>query len=241
VTTASKTARRGRAKAQHSSANDDWGTGRSVIDIARAVLRYISVDPFSSAKWNAVIGAERIITENQDGFATPWVDHPECPAPGQALWSPGEREARKLEVDRWSMLPLQAPRDLAPQTAHVNPPGERTGRNVKAAWYALDQYHRMGWFAGGAMYVGFTMNQLQMLQNAANGMPDEDEARTPLSKKFLRCVPDSRIAYQIAPGVDAKDPTHPSWFLLMPAIEPALAQHQLALFAMLCRPLGDVF
>lgn len=238
---ASKEPRRGRAKAQHSSANDDWGTGRAVIDIARAVLRYISVDPFSSAKWNAVIGADRIITEGQDGFTTPWVDHPRCPVPGQAIMTPHERTVAQLEVSNWGGKALQAPSDLDPQTSLVNPPGERTGRNVKRAWYALDQYHRTGWFAGGALYVGFTMNQLQTLQNAAFGEPDETEARTPLNSTFLRCVPDHRIAYQIAPGIDAEDPTHPSWFLLMPAIDPMLGDHQRELFRMLCSPLGDVF
>jgi hypothetical protein len=239
VTRANKTVRR--AAAQHSSGNDDWGTGRTVIDIGRAVLRYISVDPFSSAKWNAVIGAERIITEQQDGYATPWVDHPKCPAPGQAIMTPQEREVARLSIDRYAQPLPQAPSDLDPQTAHVNPPGERTGRNVQRAWYALDQYHRQGWFAGGALYVGFSMNQLQTLQNAARGAADEVVARTPLDPSFLRSVPDRRIPYQIAPGVDAEQPTHPSWFLLMPALEPALADRQRAIFTLLCRELGDVF
>jgi hypothetical protein len=229
VTRANKIARR--PIAQHSSGKDDWGTGRAMIDIARAVLGYISVDPFSSAKWNTVIGAERFITQAQDGYATPWVDHPGCPAPGQACLTD-----RVLEVTKFA-----APRDLGPQTALVNPPGDKTGRNVQRAWYALDQYHRMGWLAGGALYVGFTMNQLQTLQNAADDKPDERAARTPLHAEFLRCVPDHRVPFQSAPGVDEPRPTHPSWLLLLPSSDLFVADRQRTLFTLLCRPLGDVF
>jgi hypothetical protein len=239
VTRANKIARR--PIAQHSSGKDDWGTGRAMIDIARAVLGYISVDPFSSAKWNAVIGAERFITQAQDGYATPWVDHPGCPAPGQALLVGAALEVAKLATDRWGAKPIQAPSDLDPQTALVNPPGDKSGKNVQRAWYALDQYHRTGWMSGGALYVGFTMNQLQTLQNAADDKPDEDAARTPLHAEFLRCVPDRRVPFQSAPGVDEPQPTHPSWLLLMPSLDVFVADRQRTLFTLLCRPLGDVF
>jgi len=211
---------------RHSAATHDWGSARVQIDIARAVLGYITVDPFTSAKWNTVIGARRIITAAEDGFVTPWIGG--GPAPGVDLG----------DDDGVAMRKLAAMGGLAGATAFVNAPGDRSGENIKNAWRALELYHRRVFFAGGAVWIGFSMNQLQTLQDldaSANGY------RSPLCSDFLRCVPESRIPYQSEPGVDGEQPSHPSWMLLLPAIERRTRERQERAWTALCARLGEVW
>lgn len=210
---------------RHQSGSDDYGTGRAFIDIARAVLGKITVDPFSSAKWNAVIGAEVIITQRQDGFKTPWfVD---APAP--------------LDVCEWAERTFDLEPDRANyglRTASVNPPGDRTGENVKRAYWATTRYWSTGWINGGAFWFGFNLNSLQTCQRAdVEGV----RAPSPLDPRFLRCIPDHRVPYQDRPGHDADQPTHPSWFMLLPAREPGICSRQRDAFKTLASRLGSVF
>lgn len=218
--------RKPRAKAkpknvQHSAAAHDWGSARLQIDIGRAVLGHLTVDPFSSPKWNTVIGAERIITEAEDGYVTPWIVG--APAPGVDEGDNDAAIARRLR-----------PND---NTAWVNAPGDPSGRNIKRAWAALELYHRRGWLGGGAFWVGFSLNSLQTLQDLAR----DDGYRSPFWCEFSRCIPESRIAYMIAPNVESEQPSQPSWMLLMPSLEKKIAERQRFAFNALAGRLGEVW
>jgi hypothetical protein len=221
-----KTGKRGRRgkrpksnAALHSSNTEDYGTGRDILDIGRAVLGWFTVDPFSSEKWNTVIEARRIITAAEDGFITPWFRG--APAPLQVLSRP-DRVGDNTH------------------TAIVNAPGGLGGKNVKNAWWALSTYWDEGWIAGGAMWVGFTLNHMQTCQGPAVG---ERRCPSPFDPRFagFRCVPEKRLPYQVAPGVPAEEPTHPSWFMLLPSTSQEIANRQLRAFAALAERLGGVF
>jgi len=199
--------------ALHSSETGCHGTGRPTIDLARAVLGGINLDPFSSAEWNAVIGADRFFDEYADAFSCAWFD--------------GAPPAAEILADL-------APSRRGPlATGLVNAPGDRTGRQCKNAWVLTEWHHRHGWLGGGAIWVAFTLNHLQTTQRA--GAP-----RSLCSPDFLRCIPDHRLAYQSAPGVVGEDPTHPSAIVLLPSLEPVEAKRQRELFALLGGRLGAV-
>lgn len=55
-----------------SSESNEWYTPRAVIDLARAVLGEIDLDPASCAQANAVIGALSYCTVAEDGYSQPW-------------------------------------------------------------------------------------------------------------------------------------------------------------------------
>lgn len=208
--------------AEHSSESHDWGSARVQVDLARVVLGHITVDPFSSAKWNQVIGARRIITEAQDGYQTPWIAGAPFPQTDPQGDDDGAIE-RRLRPNT--------------NTAMVNPPGDPSGEKVKRAWRALELYHRRGWFGGGAVWIGFNLNQFQTLQDIAR----EDGYRSPLSSDFLRCVPESRLPYQSAPGVDGGQPPRPSWMLLMPSLDRRVAMLQRTAWGAIAGRLGEVW
>lgn len=210
--------------AEHSSKTNNWGSPRTGVDIGRAVLGHITVDPFTNELWNQVIGAERIITSAQNGYKTPWFEG--APAPGV--------DGRDWEID-----------DGNENTAWVNGPGDRTGRNIQMAWVALETYHRLGWLGGGGIWVGFNLNQFQTCQKISR-VPGQraiyEDVRSPLDRQFLRCVPSSRWPYQSSPGVDGGQPPRPSWFALLPATNDRVnGGRQRDAFAALCERLGDVF
>lgn len=57
---------------QHMSRTDEWGTPGPILDLARAVLGGIDLDPASSPKFNALVGAGRILTRADDALSTDW-------------------------------------------------------------------------------------------------------------------------------------------------------------------------
>ena len=211
---------------EHSSKTNNWGSPRTSIDIGRAVLGHITVDPFTNEAWNQVIGAQRIITVAQSGYKTPWFEG--APAPGV--------DGRDLYIHD---------EEGNENTAWVNGPGDRTGRNIQLAWIAIETYHRLGWLGGGGIWVGFNLNQFQTCQKISKTPGSKEiyeEVRSPLDRQFLRCVPSSRWPYQISPGVDGEQPPRPSWFALLPATNPKVdADRQRDAFRALCARLGDVF
>lgn len=207
----------------------DYGSPPEFVEVAHAVFRGPpTLDPFSSEKWNdAGIRAHRIITAEQDGFKTPWF-----PACGKYL---GDDDATTPQL---TCIRTRGHSGLCDnhrgdeESVIVNPPGNRTGSNVKAAWALLDAHHRAGHIAGGGLWVGFNLNQLQTLQHVA---------RSPLHPDFLRCIPRKRSAYLEAPGVITKQPRAPSWLLLLPATNADRANRQRATFTVMASKLGAVF
>lgn len=59
--------------ARHSKATPRWGTPTEYIAMARTSLGgRIELDPMSEPTFNAIVGAERIYTEQDDCFTQPW-------------------------------------------------------------------------------------------------------------------------------------------------------------------------
>jgi len=214
-------ARKTGANVRHSSENPRWGSPEVIVEIGRKVLGRYTVDPFTELRFNQIVKAERILTGSPglDGFHEPWI-----------LGAP---RADHVLARFPSVVP--AP-NIQMNTALVNPPGDDSGENVKRAWELLDTYHHLGWLGGGALWVGFNLNQLQTVQGVS--------ARTPLSADFLgcRCIPGRRHAFTPAEITDERaQPSHPCWFVLLPSRDDDVAKRQIAEFTRLSRALGDVF
>lgn len=237
-------------KAQHSSATGVWGTARELVDLARATLGRIDLDPFSDAAWNATIGADRILTERDDAFRCAWFDN----APTAAQLLDASWDAESFAREPWR------------STAIVNGPGDPTGDAIKRAWRLTEWHHRAGFLGGGCIWIAFNVGQLQTLQNS--GAPRsllsfpllitssrvryvESPAteRTRLAKladveRKLRTATGARAkllrsqASRLAAGATA--PPHASAVALLPAHDPREAERQRAIFALVGGRLGEV-
>lgn len=239
---------------RHSSESPKWGTNPEMIAIAHAVLctatrqRQIYVDPFSEDEFNAHVGAWRILTgeKGRDAFVDRWIDDGVSPRADHllsGLWLPAAPAGYRVHVgDEEYMLP----------TAMVNPPGSEDGESVKKAWRILELMWRLGWLPGGAMWIGFTLNQMQTLQRV--GGEDDGSFLSPLAQRFVRCIPARRMPYtahssrpatrtdkrgNVVENDDA--PSHPSFLVLMPAYDDIIAAEQMRLFDSMGSQLGEVF
>lgn len=232
---------------RHSSENPRWGSPDAYVSIAKTVLALrrdgrrdapITIDPFSEIKFNASVGACRILTgEGLDGFKDRWIS-----ATPSVVTSIGasERYDHQAYLDALDSCPradqllagFKFNSTLVEATGLVNPPGDDSGENVKNAYRLAHAYYTLGWLAGGVVWVAFNLNQLQTLQM--------DGVRSPLSGDFVRCVPDHREAFVPVDGL-ADAPSHPSFFLLMPAHDQVVAAEQVRLFTDLASKLGEVW
>jgi len=121
-------------------------------------------------------------------------------------------------------------REGALLTAMVNPPGDRRGENAKRAWRLTRDRHDDGTIGGGAVFICFSLNQLQTLQGIG---------RSPLDPLYLRLIPRRRLDYQRAPGVSGGAPPHPSEIVLLPSrVDRAWQAYQ---FSRLGAEIGEVF
>jgi len=60
--------------ARHSKVSPRWGTDPAYVAMSRVALGgRIELDPMSEPAFNAVVQAERIYTEQDDGLAHPWI------------------------------------------------------------------------------------------------------------------------------------------------------------------------
>jgi len=204
-------------RAQHSAATPDWGTSRSLLELERAVLGRIDIDPFSSAKWNAVVGAWRFIDETTDGRTTPWGLG--FPRPQRIAWLGSCDAAERLRLEAMRARPGGL------YTAHVNAPGDKRGELVADAWRILAAYVELGWITA-ACYVGFSVEQLARLQRVG-------AISTPLDHWTL--IPAERQPFLTAPGVAGEEPTHASFVTLLGGTD-----DQIQLFHRLGERLGVV-
>ena len=198
--------------AQRTSKTDRHGTPRAVIDLVRATLGRIDLDPFSDPEWNGVIGAARILSKRDDAYRSAWFDG-----------SPKASEILDASAVSWNL-----PRDSS-ATAIVNPPG----RKVRDAWTLTEWHHREHFFGGGVVWVAFSTHHLQTTQQSP-------APRSLMHPSFSLLVPSRRLAYQREPGVTGAQPPHPSAIVLLPARDPAEAARQREIFALVGGRMGDV-
>lgn len=93
---------------QHSSRQDSWMTPKPIIEMVRAVLGHISLDPASSHQANKQVGAESYIDDVNDGLSKTWFGSVYCNPPGGKVGNQSktflfweklmrERDARRIE------------------------------------------------------------------------------------------------------------------------------------------------
>lgn len=173
--------------AMHSAATPEHGTPGEYVDLARQVLRVIDIDPATSAEWNTLVGARRILTREDNALRTPWLDG----------WP---RADELLTDERESGIP-----PTFGATVFCNPPGSKDGSLVARFWLALSEYYRRG-FVSSAIWIGFSLEQVSRLQRVG--------ARShPLQHTTL--IPSRRIAYRATPTTIGEDPTHASYVTLL--------------------------
>ena len=130
--------------AQHSMITDEHGSPPSFVNLARAVMRGIDVDPASSAIANRNVRATRFIDAKQDFRVTPWFEG--APAP-----------------NRLRTNPARAPSSHTKGRTFGNPPSDKRGVLVARFWWLFVEYFELGWITSG-IYVGFNVEQLSRLQ-----------------------------------------------------------------------------
>jgi hypothetical protein len=181
--------------AQHSCATPEHGTPAKIIDLARATLGGIDLDPASSPQWNRFVCARRIITAKQNGLHTPWFTG--APAPLRL----GTDKTEPWCLPTCLELGTRPPRN----TVFLNPPGDKRGELVARFWCALAEYYRRYWVTS-AIWVGFNVEQLARLQRVG-------AVSHPLEHTTL--IPRERIAYRDTPTTIGEDPSHASFVTLL--------------------------
>ncbi len=172
--------------AQHSAATDQHGTPIEIIELARASMGGIDLDPASSPAWNELVGATRIFTKETNGLTSPW-------------WY-GAPDPATLRVD-----PEACPNPSWRFRVFLNPPGDKKGELVARFWRTLTDYYTWG-YVSTAVWVGFSVEQLSRLQRTG--------ARShPLEHTTL--IPRKRVDYRDTPTTVGEDPSHASYITLL--------------------------
>lgn len=172
-------------EAKHSSKNDRWLTPRWVVYMANQFLGQIDLDPASEAEANLTVGAKRFIGFAEDGLVADWGD-----ASTIFINPPGGKLDGKYKSD-----PVLKPCRSLPQAF--------LAKLIQYTWET-----RKG-LATRAVYVGFSLEQLQSLQS------------NPKAKKFLECctivIPNKRIQFELPNdlrgSVGKRSPTHANFIL----------------------------
>lgn len=205
------------------SETPEWGTERSMIDVARATLGRIDFDPFTSRRFNEIVGAERILTARDDAFRCTWFPGV-APSAGEILTSPA------------SWMTWASDRNVTLNaTALVNPPGDKSGANVQRAWLLTWWHWRFGYLADGVVWVMFNVNQLQTLQRCW-------PAPSPIEAEFALLVPKRRVRYRTEKrsALTPDAPPHASALVLLPSHDKATRAAQLEIFRSVGARLGAV-
>jgi hypothetical protein len=123
----------------------DHGSPPNFVALMHEVYqRKPDLDPASHPKWNEVIGARRIITEEMDARVSPWFEG--APLPNRLLTDP-----RCL------------PDDQDGELVHCNPPNDADGKLAAFFWKTLVEYWKRG-YARSVFFVGFNVEQIARFQ-----------------------------------------------------------------------------
>lgn len=162
---------------RHLSQTDKWHTPLDIVERACRVLGTIDLDPASDPNANKRVGAQRIITEAEDGLVAPW----------------------------------------PPGSAFLNPQGGRRGNRSLAAlfWQRLMQQRANGDLSH-AIFMAFSLEQLQTTQGAAPFLPSIGE--------FTFVVPKKRIRFDRPDGTPGPAPSHSNCIVYVPGSVDATAR-----------------
>lgn len=175
-----------------------WQSPDLVVNIARATLPRIDLDPASTAQANLRIGAARFHTEETNGMTAQWVrgDVMLADIENAAIYAfinpPGGAHKTKDLVAAGSL-------PFAPRQAHESMPG--------LFWFRLMRYRQIG-LVHGAIFVCFSLEPLQLTQT----LPElEPGIACPSVGDFMVCYPKNRVRYiDPATGALGDQPTHAS-------------------------------
>lgn len=84
------------ANIQHSSAEDRWYTPLPIVELAREVLKHITLDPASDEFGNSRVQADRFYTEADDGLVQPWTGTIFLNPPGGVMTDPTGASKRRV-------------------------------------------------------------------------------------------------------------------------------------------------
>ncbi len=190
----------------HSSASNEHGTPATIALAAEQVMGGIDLDPASTPLFNEIIGAAKIFTAEDNGFAQLW--------PGRVFLNPpgglADKEGRRVIRGRAGApgCTVSGACGLAAPHGHVG-----VTSSAKLWWALLARSFAAGVTTQG-IFVGFTLELLQSTQGKLHEDVDMGGmASTPLDHAV--CYPRERLAYnaQDASGklVPGEDPTHSSF------------------------------
>lgn len=119
----------------------DHGTTHDYVRLMHEVFEGPpDLDPASHPKWNEIIKAKRIITEETDARVSPWFDG--APLPNRLL------------TDRRCLAA-----ELNGELVHNNPPNDFDGGLAAFFWLTNVEYWMRG-YARAVFFVGFNIEQL---------------------------------------------------------------------------------
>jgi ParB family chromosome partitioning protein len=186
------------ANVRHSSETAEHYTPAYVVDVVRAALGTIDVDPASCEAANRVVQARHFFTRADDGLRQPWRGtvflNPLggwCDADGRLVIK-GSKTAPACTVSGACGLP--------PGHTHVG-----VTSSQKRWWEELARRFDRGDVAA-AVFLSFSVELLQTSQVDAT-------SRTPHS--FTICFPSRRIAYTREDGTKGASPPHSSMLVYL--------------------------
>ena len=205
---------------RHSDESVEHGTPVNVVEAEYDVLGSIDLDPASSPLFNRAIGARRIYTVEDNGYAQPWTARTvhlnppggKCDVTGRPVYAATKKRQSCLETGACG-LPAGRREGGKLVAGHAH---KGVTSAAKAWWFKLAE----AWMLGAvehAIYVAFNLDVFQTTQIRTPRDPRGDWP-LPVPLDFDFCVPRVRLEY-LAPtgdGVEAgESPTHASAVVLL--------------------------
>lgn len=200
-------------KALHSSATNEHFTPAPIVEMARAVMDGIDLDP-ATTEWNPV-GADTFFTAHTNGFDKPWGGSVFLNPPGGKCDKDGVSVTRDRAAGRWQ---------CNDQCVHGVHDGVQSSQ--RAWWEKLVAE----WRAGRVEQAIFVCFSVEMLQTTQSGT---------WIGEFPLCFPKKRVAYDSwvdGKRVGSSAPPHASVIVYVPPMEDA----DYNLFYRAFGPLGKV-
>lgn len=201
---------------RHSAESHEWYTPTSLIDAERQVMGGIDLDPASCAEANVYVEADYYYTRRQNGleWSNPWFGKMHINPPGGSR----KKDIPSLVAPFWQRLVMEYERRVTPAGRLETTMGLVEAGLIKkrAGKTLLSQQHRP---VEQAMWVGFSLDQLQVLQNAGCG-------KTPLDYPICYLKRRLRFLRPKSAGPKIDRPSHGNYVCYLPPREPAVHDHE---------------